>query len=77
MYVCSLCARGKHLLDVQSDCFARQKSEAKRMVTFSQEKFPPLSVGDTITLSVPTVDRGPLDFNDIFGVITQFKNDVY
>ena len=47
------------------------------MVTFSEEKFPLLSVGDIITLSVPTVDRGPLDFNNIFGVVTQFKNDVY
>ena len=35
------------------------------------------SVGDTITLSVPIVDRGSLDVNNIFGVITQFKNDVY
>ena len=44
---------------------------------FSEEKFPPLSVGDTITLSVPTVNPGPLDSNNIFGALTQFKNDVY
>ena len=51
--------------------------EAKRMIIFSEERFPPLSVGDTIKLSVPTIDQGPLDFNNIFGVITQFKNNVY
>ena len=51
--------------------------EAKRMVIFSEEKFPPLSIGYTIALSVPTVDRGTLYINNIFGVITQFKNDVY
>ena len=47
------------------------------MVTFSEEKFPPFNVGDTITLLVPTVDRGPLDFNNTFVVIPQLKNDVY
>ena len=46
------------------------------MIIFSEEKFPPLSVGDTITLFVPAVDRVPLDFNYIFDVITQFENNV-
>ena len=51
--------------------------EGNRMIIFSEEKCPRLSVGDTTILSVPTADRGPLDFNNIFGVITQFKNGVY
>ena len=51
--------------------------EAKRMIIFSKEKFLPLSLGNTITLSVPTDDQEPLDFDNIFGVIMEFKNNVY
>ncbi|XP_051167419.1 uncharacterized protein LOC127285448 [Leptopilina boulardi] len=47
------------------------------MVTFSQELFPPLSIGDCVTITIPSVDRGPLDFGKIFGIITDFKNGVY
>ncbi|CAL1672264.1 unnamed protein product [Lasius platythorax] len=47
------------------------------MVTCSSITFPPLQINDNITLSVPTVDRGPLDFNNILGVVTDTKNDVY
>jgi hypothetical protein len=68
--ICSLCARGEQLLDTRSNCFERQKTEAEKMVTCSSITFPPLQINDTITLSVPTVDRGPLDFNNIFGVVT-------
>ncbi|XP_043467654.1 uncharacterized protein LOC122501927 [Leptopilina heterotoma] len=76
-FICNLCARGKHLLEVQDDCNKRQKAAAEKMVTFSQELFPPLSIGDCVTMSVPSVDRGPLDFNKIFGVVTDFRNGVY
>ncbi|XP_051165171.1 KRAB-A domain-containing protein 2-like [Leptopilina boulardi] len=76
-FICLLCARGKHLLDAQEDCNKRQKIAAEKMVTFSQELFPPLSIGDCVTITIPSVDRGPLDFGKIFGIITDFKNGVY
>ena len=65
------------LYDKLSEAHIQTGHEAKRMMFFSEEKFQSLTFGDTITLSVPTVDRGLLDFNNIFGVITQFKNNVY
>ncbi|XP_043462868.1 KRAB-A domain-containing protein 2-like [Leptopilina heterotoma] len=75
--VCSLCARGKRLKEVQNDCFKRQIIAAEKMVTFSEATFPALNIGDSISLAVPTVDRGPLDFSNILGVITDLKNNVY
>lgn len=69
--------RGKRLRDVQDDCCKRQKIEAEKMTTFSEVQFPALSIGDSITVVVPSVDRGPLDFKNIFGVITEFTNGVY
>lgn len=68
--ICSLCIRGQNLVDVQNDCFEKQQIEAKKMVTFSAQNFPVWSVGDCITLAVSAVDRGPLDYNNILGVIT-------
>lgn len=75
--ICLLCIRGKNIIDTQNDCYVRQKNEAEKMKTFSEENFQVLNTGDCITLSVPTVDRGPLDFNNICGVITCIKNDLY
>ena len=66
----------KDSYDTLSEAHIQTGHEAKRMIIFSEEKFPPLTVGDTITLSVPTVNGGPLYFNNIFGGIRQFNNNV-
>ncbi|XP_046608871.1 KRAB-A domain-containing protein 2-like [Neodiprion virginianus] len=76
-FFCSLCSRKKHIHDVQEDCHRRQKLPANKMVTFSTEKFPELAAGDCITLAVPTVDRAPLDFSRILGVVLDKQNEVY
>lgn len=47
------------------------------MVTFTEKRFPPLQIGDEVTLAIPLVDRGPLDFQNISGVVINFANDVY
>lgn len=47
------------------------------MRTFSKTLFPPILVGECVTLSVTTLHRDPLDSNNIFAVITDVKNDVY
>lgn len=74
---CLLCSRGKKLLDTRQNCFNRQKLAAQKMVTFTQTLFPPLQIGDTVTVAVPSVDRGPLDFANILGIIIAQKNDLY
>lgn len=75
--ICSLCARGISITRSQSECFEKQKVAAAKMVTFSEELFPQLQVNECVTLSVPQVDRGPLDLKSIFGVVTDFRNGVY
>ena len=44
------------LYDVLLKAHIQTGHEAKRMIIFSEEKFPPLSVGDNIKLSVSTVN---------------------
>lgn len=75
--LCTLCERRQHLSEVRADIFKRQKVAAEKMVNFCEKKFPPLAVGDAIILAVPSVDRGPLDFANISGIINQKENDVY
>ncbi|XP_051167782.1 uncharacterized protein LOC127285690 [Leptopilina boulardi] len=47
------------------------------MITHSEDSFTALDKGDCITLSIPEVDRGPLDFLNIYGVIMNYENGVY
>ncbi|XP_043464627.1 uncharacterized protein LOC122500018 isoform X1 [Leptopilina heterotoma] len=75
--ICPLCARGNSLINIQNDCYERQKRRAEKMVTFSAENFQPLIIGDSVSLSVPNVDRGPFDFNNILGIVTVIQNGVY
>ena len=62
---------------MQKNGLKRKKIAADKMVNVSLKKLPGLSVGDSIMLSVPNVNRGPLDLANILGVITDKRNDVY
>lgn len=55
----------------------RQKQAAEKMLNFSTTAFPPLRIGETVTVAVPSVDQGPLDFPSIYGLIINVKNDSY
>lgn len=74
---CSLCMRKRDRKIVSQDVFKRQKLQAEKMETFSEEAFPPLKIGDSVTVSVPTVDRGPLDFPNIHAVVLKIENGVF
>lgn len=62
---------------ISRDVFKRQKLHAEKMKTFSEEAFPPLRIGDSVTVSVPSVDRGPLDFPNIHAVVLSIKNGAF
>lgn len=75
--ICTLCIRNQHIIENQRDYFRRQSLAAERMKQATREKLPEFEVGDCVTISVHSVDCGPLDFKSIFGVITDKKNGVY
>ncbi|KAJ8687244.1 hypothetical protein QAD02_023038 [Eretmocerus hayati] len=76
-FICSLCVKRKRIDDLQDDCYKRHKVAAERMKTHSARLFPQISVGDCVVLAVPSVDRGPLDFRQVSGIVTKIENDVY
>lgn len=69
--------RERDLLDVRKDCYKRQKKAAEKMINVCQDLYPALKVGDEVTMPVPGVDRGPLDFANIRGIILATKDDLY
>ena len=68
-FICQLCFRGESLIQERKTCFEQQQKAANKMKNFSLEKHGEINVGDCIVLSVPDVDRGPLDFSLIYGVV--------
>lgn len=75
--LCKLCMREQDRSVVQSDCFKKQKVAAAKMVNVTDELFPPIHIGANVTLAVSPVDRSPLDFQNIFGVVMAIENGVY
>lgn len=75
--LCTLCSRGEMLLANRRDCFKRQKKAAEKMAKISMSKFEQLQIGDCVTVSIPEVDQGALDFPRIYGVILEIKNESY
>lgn len=47
------------------------------MKKYSDARFLQLVVGDVVTVSVPEVDRGPLDWPNVRGIVLETKNNLY
>lgn len=75
--ICTHCARGKRLRKTHDACYKRQKIAADKMKTFSEKTFPPLNVSDVVSVKVPDVDKGPLDYPNILGIVASKQNGVY
>lgn len=76
-FICPLCLRGKTIMQSQAKCFKEQTMAAEKMKKYSDEKFLPMDVGDSVTVKVPSVDRGPLDWPTVGGIILEAKNGLY
>ena len=74
---CQLCLKKDAILGVRKNCFKRQEKFAEKMISFLFNKFPALRKGDCVTIDVPDVDRGPLDFPTVYGNILAIENGVY
>ena len=76
-FICPICMRGNDIIASQKDCFERTKKAAEKMTSSSNKRFVPLEIGDCVSLRVPDVDQGPLDFPNILGIILDKKDDLY
>lgn len=65
---CSHCATEELIENEKQKCFAGQKRMAKKLIA-ATSKFKPIEVGSYVSLSVPKVDRGPLDSQKLIGKV--------
>ena len=51
------------------------KVQARKMLKTSNEKFAPASIGDTVRVKIPDVDRGRTDSRNVLAVITDVEDE--
>lgn len=75
--VCLLCTQERITANQRLRSYEGQKRAAEKMVEYSAKKFKDVAIGSSVILSIPKVDRGPLDCPNILGKITDMRNGVY
>ncbi|KAI1712265.1 KRAB-A domain-containing protein 2 [Ditylenchus destructor] len=56
---------------------AQQKRQAQQMLDGSAKRFPPIPVGQTVRVPVPTVDRAKTDPRNLLGVVMAVDDGFY
>ncbi|KAE8736784.1 hypothetical protein FOCC_FOCC017761, partial [Frankliniella occidentalis] len=74
---CNLCSRKEGIAQNREGAHAALSKQAERMLATSQKLHKPAEVGDTITMSVPLVDRGKGDARNVVAVVLDKTDDGY
>lgn len=74
---CSLCNNNAEMARHRMEARAGQVAAAEAMKKRSNEILDEFKVGDSVLVPVPEVDRGPIDFANIMGVVLKEQNGVY
>ncbi|XP_057320686.1 uncharacterized protein LOC130664671 [Microplitis mediator] len=74
--VCNLCHKETSIQQQRADSKIRMVAAAEKMLSSTKRKLPKYKIGDCVLLSVPKVDRGPSDPQNIVCVITDQKEEV-
>ena len=75
--LCHLCTRESKITYEREASGKGIQVGADKMVALSRKKFSDVAIGTHVTIPVPKFDRGPLDSNNISGIISDFRNGVY
>lgn len=75
--LCFLCNSECNIQFQRNEAHKGIKRAAEKMIDNTAKKLPPLTVGVPVYISVPKVDRGPLDTKNIKGKIVDYRNGVY
>ncbi|XP_050307832.1 KRAB-A domain-containing protein 2-like [Anthonomus grandis grandis] len=68
---CELCLYQRNIQSNRLDAKRNLENQAKKMKALSNSKFPPCSVGDTVRVTIPDVDRGRGDFRNILMTVIE------
>lgn len=73
--LCNLCANKENALNERADAHGQLKIQANKMLKLSSKQFPPASVGMTVRVPIPDVDRGRGDARNILAIVTEVTDD--
>jgi len=74
--LCNLCNNETTIQKGRTESRVRMVAAAEKMLRSSKKKLPHYKIGDCVLLSIPKVDRGPSDPQNIVCVITEQKEQV-
>ncbi|XP_022180171.1 SCAN domain-containing protein 3-like [Myzus persicae] len=69
--------RKQNILDARQSSAHNLEKQALKMVKTSNRKYDELSVGTTVRLSIPDVDRARGSPRNVLAVVTEVKDDLY
>jgi hypothetical protein len=72
---CLICDRKKRIEEHRTDAIAGLHQQAKRMKSVSDSSNPSVSVGSTVRVPVPEVDRGRGDARSILAIVLKTTRD--
>ncbi|KAI4463133.1 proteasome inhibitor [Holotrichia oblita] len=75
--LCYLCQKEESIKDQRENAAKHLIRSAEKMKEVSLKKFKDVVVDSTVLVDVPKVDRGPLDGNNIVGIVLDIKNNLY
>lgn len=69
--LCKLCGNKRAADTERRGCKRGLEEQADKMLVQSQNKFPPVNVGDNVLINIPEVDRGRLAPRNVLAVIME------
>ncbi|XP_071051121.1 KRAB-A domain-containing protein 2-like [Onthophagus taurus] len=73
--LCPLCSKKSVALENRQIAKENLQQQAEKMLKTSGKKFPPVSIGTSVRVFVPEVDRGRGDARNIIGVVLDKTDD--
>ncbi|XP_047505092.1 KRAB-A domain-containing protein 2-like [Pieris napi] len=75
--LCEICTTQQNINKHRLSARLSLENQAKKMKALSNLKFPPCSVGDTVRVQIPDVDRGRGEFRNVLMVVIEKAGDLY
>jgi hypothetical protein len=68
---CARCQHGKNAQEIRQNVTANTQKQADRMLDQTARRLAPLTIGSTVMVPVPEIDRGRAEFPNIKGIVME------
>lgn len=73
--ICNICIRKQSIATQRKESYENLEKQAKKMKLTSDKHHPEATLGTTVRIPVPDVDRGRGDARSILGVVLELSPD--